>query len=81
MDSSLQFVLDTMGHGDSAEPDIRGGEGGGKTFDKGGQCYCVTRRELLALVRAINRNRYYLYGSMSFKEPEEQIACWVEELE
>lgn len=29
LDSSLQFVLDTMGTGDSAEPDIRGGEGGG----------------------------------------------------
>lgn len=51
--------------------------------------------ELLALVRTIDHNRYYLYGLpftvqtdhsalqglMSFKEPEGQFACWVKDLE
>lgn len=33
-----------------------------KTLNKAGRCYFVTCRELLALVRAINHNRYYLYA-------------------
>lgn len=65
-----------------------------KTFNKAERRYCVTRRELLAIVRAINHFKYYLCGLpftvrtdhsalqwlMSFKEPEGQIARWLEEL-
>ncbi|KAK7884629.1 hypothetical protein WMY93_027752 [Mugilogobius chulae] len=65
-----------------------------KTFNKAERRYCVTRRELLAIVRAIGHFRYYLCGLpftirtdhsalqwlMSFKEPEGQIARWLEEL-
>lgn len=54
----------------------------------------MTRRELLAIVRAISHFKYYLCGLpftiqtdhaalqwlMSFKEPEGQIARWLEEL-
>ncbi|KAL7841639.1 hypothetical protein SRHO_G00253300 [Serrasalmus rhombeus] len=65
-----------------------------RTFNKAEQRYCVTRRELLAVVRAISHFKYYLCGLpftvrtdhaalqwlMSFKEPEGQIARWLEEL-
>ena len=57
--------------------------------------YCVTRRELLALVAAIKHFRYYLTGALfkvrtdhaalqwllSFREPEGQIARWLEYLQ
>ena len=54
--------------------------------------YCTTRRELLAIVRFVWKFRYYLLGRqflirtdhsalrwvMSFKEPSEQMARWLE---
>lgn len=65
-----------------------------RTFNKAERRYRVTRRELLAIVRAISHFKYYLCGMpftvrtdhsalqwlMSFKEPEGQIRCWLEEL-
>lgn len=65
-----------------------------KTLNKAERRYCVARRELLAIARAISHFRYYLCGppftvrtdhsalqwSMSFKEPEGQIARWLKEL-
>lgn len=65
-----------------------------KTFNKAERRYCVTRRELLAIVRTISHFKYYIYGLpfmvrtdnpalqwlMSFREPEGQIARWLEEL-
>ncbi|KAI3361646.1 hypothetical protein L3Q82_002011 [Scortum barcoo] len=67
-----------------------------KTFNKAERRYCVTRRELfaIAIVRAIGHFKYYLCGLpftvrtdhsalqwlMSFKEPEGQIARWLEGL-
>jgi hypothetical protein len=58
------------------------------------QNYCVTRRELLAVVRFTRQFRYYLLGRpfvlrtdhssltwlMNFKEPQGQLARWMEEL-
>ncbi|KAJ8353974.1 hypothetical protein SKAU_G00215410 [Synaphobranchus kaupii] len=66
-----------------------------RTFDKAERRYCVTRRELLAVVLAIRHFKYYLCGLhftvrtehsalqwlMSFKEPEGQVARWIEELQ
>ena len=66
-----------------------------RTFDKAEKRYCVTRRELLAVVAAVRHFRYYLGGLpflvrtdhsalqwlLSFKEPEGQIARWQEELQ
>uniref|UniRef100_A0A3P9L4N5 Gypsy retrotransposon integrase-like protein 1 n=1 Tax=Oryzias latipes TaxID=8090 RepID=A0A3P9L4N5_ORYLA len=66
-----------------------------RTFNKAEQRYCTTRRELLAVVSAIRHFRYYLGGLhftvrtdhaalqwlMSFKEPEGQLARWIEELQ
>lgn len=56
--------------------------------------YCVTRKELLALVFACKHFRHYLYGHkvkvntdhsalkwlMSFKDPQGQVARWIEVL-
>ena len=56
--------------------------------------YCATRREMLALVWAVHHFRPYLYGKefqirtdhnclkwlLSFKEPEGQVARWLEAL-
>ena len=67
-----------------------------RIFNKAEHCYCVTRRELLAAVVSASRHfKYYLGGLhftvrtdhsalqwlMSFKEPEGQLARWIEELQ
>ena len=68
---------------------------GSKLLTKLERRYCVTRRELLALVTFIQQYRPYLisqkftlrtdHGSltwlMNFKEPEGQIARWLERLQ
>ena len=57
--------------------------------------YCVTRRELLAVVLSVRHFKYYLCGLpfvirtdhaalqwlMTFREPEGQVARWLEELQ
>eukprot|EP00731_Ephydatia_muelleri_P008358 Em0004g696a len=45
------------------------------------QRYCVTRRELLAVVEFTQHFRHYLLGRKNFKEPEGQLARWLERLE
>ena len=56
--------------------------------------YCTTRKELLAIVRFTRQFRYYLLGNiftvrtdhssltwlLRFKEPQGQLARWIEEL-
>lgn len=101
-DPNLPFVLDTDASdvGMGAVLSQVGPEGEkvvayfSKTFNRAERRYCVTRRELLAIVRAIRHFKYYLCGLpftirtdhaalqwlMSFKEPEGQIARWLEEL-
>jgi len=57
--------------------------------------YCVTRRELLAMVKSVRHFHKYLYGQkfvlrtdhaalkwlLQFKEPEGQLARWIEQLQ
>ena len=65
-----------------------------KTFSPPQRNYCVTRRELLAVVMAVNHFRPYLYGQ-EFRlrtdhasllwlykrtEPSHQVARWLESL-
>ena len=56
--------------------------------------YCTTRKELLAVIRFTRQFRHYLLGRqflvrtdhsslrwlLNFKEPDRQLACWLEEL-
>ncbi len=65
-----------------------------KSLTKSQRKYCVTRRELLALVTFVQQFRHYLLGRhfvvrtdhsalrwiMSFKEPHDQMARWLEVL-
>ncbi|MCG7874760.1 MAG: ribonuclease H family protein, partial [Candidatus Thiodiazotropha endolucinida] len=65
-----------------------------RTLTKSERAYCVTRKELLALVTFVKHYKHYLYGKkflvrtdhsslkwlMNFKNPEGQIARWIETL-
>ena len=65
-----------------------------RTLSKSERKYCVTRKELLALVYFVKYFRHYLYGRkftartdhaslrwlMNFKNPEGQVARWLEVL-
>ena len=65
-----------------------------KVFSSAERRYCVTRRELLAVVQSIKHFHHYLYGQtfkvrtdhgalrwlLNFKNPEGQIARWLESL-
>lgn len=64
------------------------------TLSKPEKNYCVTRKELLAIVRMVKHFKPYLYGRrfllrtdhgslrwlLNFKEPEGQLARWMESL-
>ena len=65
-----------------------------RTLSKTEQKYCVTRKELLAVITYVKHFRHYLYGRefrvrtdhsslrwlMNFKDPEGQWARWLETL-
>lgn len=66
-----------------------------RTLSKSERRYCVTRKELLAVVFAFKRFRHYLYGHkvfvrtdhsalkwvLNFKDPQGQVARWIEVLD
>lgn len=66
-----------------------------KTLSKPERNYCVTRRELLAVVKSVEHFYKYLYGRrflirtdhaslkwlLNFKNPEGQVARWMEKLQ
>jgi len=102
-DPVLPFVLDTDASSEGVGGVLSqvGPEGErvvayfSRAFNKHEKRYCVTRRELLAVVLSIRHFRYYLCGLeflvrtdhsalqwlMTFKEPEGQVARWLEELQ
>ena len=65
-----------------------------RTLDKPEKNYCVTRREMLAVIFGLRKFKHYLLGRKvrirtdhaslrwvtQFKEPEGQVARWLEEL-
>lgn len=65
-----------------------------KVFTKPERNYCTTRRELLAIIKAITHFHHYLLGRkfiirtdhasltwlLSFKTPDSQVARWLERL-
>lgn len=101
-DPELKFILDT----DASHAGIGAvlsQEQGGKervleyfssTFSGPERNYCVTRKELLAVVRSVKHFHHYLFGRSftlrtdhsslrwltNFKEPEGQLARWIERL-
>ncbi|GBN04797.1 Retrovirus-related Pol polyprotein from transposon 297 [Araneus ventricosus] len=66
-----------------------------KSLGKPERNYCVTRKELLAIVKSIKHFHHYLYGRkfllrtdhaslrwlLNFREPEGQIARWIQRLQ
>ncbi|GBM11574.1 Retrovirus-related Pol polyprotein from transposon 297 [Araneus ventricosus] len=66
-----------------------------KSLGKPERNYCVTRKELLAIVKSIDHFHHYLHGRkfllrtdyaslrwlLNFKEPEGQIARWIQRLQ
>ncbi|GBM62391.1 Transposon Ty3-I Gag-Pol polyprotein [Araneus ventricosus] len=66
-----------------------------KSLGKPERNYCVTRKELLAIVKSLEHFHHYLYGRkfllrtdhaslrwlLNFKEPEGQIARWIQRLQ
>ncbi|GBM78131.1 Retrovirus-related Pol polyprotein from transposon 297 [Araneus ventricosus] len=66
-----------------------------KSLGKPERNYCVTHKELLAIVKSIEHFHHYLYGRkfllrtdhaslrwlLNFKEPEGQIARWIQRLQ
>jgi hypothetical protein len=99
-DMNDPFVLDTDASGfgiGSVLSQVRNGKEHviayySKTLGKAERNYCVTRRELLAIVESIKHFHHYLYGIrflvrtdhaalnwlLRFKNPEGQIARWLE---
>ncbi|CAL9703524.1 unnamed protein product [Knipowitschia caucasica] len=92
---------DASGTGIGAVLSQQGGEGErvvgyySRALSREERNYCVTRRELLAVVMAVHHFRPYLHGNkfllrtdhasltwlLSFKQPEGQVARWLEVLQ
>ena len=66
-----------------------------RTLNKPEKQYCVTRKELLAIIKAVKHFHHYLYVRsfvihtdhsalrwlLNFREPEGQIARWIQKLQ
>ncbi|KRX23801.1 Transposon Ty3-G Gag-Pol polyprotein [Trichinella nelsoni] len=85
------FLLDVNASEDAigavlSQQDERGPPGviayASRSLSRAERSYCATRREMLALVWATRHFRPYLYGRWvrNFREPEGQVARWLEKL-
>ena len=101
-DENVDFILDTdashQGIGAVLSQVHNGSERviayGSRKMSRPERRYCVTRKELLAIVHFVKHFRHYLYGRkflirtdhgslrwlMNFKNPEGQLARWLEVL-
>ena len=101
-DFTKPFILDTNASKDAIDAvlsqEIDGAETviayGSRTLTKTERKYCVTRKELLAVVHFVKHFRHFLYGKtftvrtdhsslrwlMNFKNAEGQLARWLEVL-
>ena len=101
-DENVEFILDTDASLDACGAVLSQIQDGkekviayfSKAFDRAQRNYCVTRRELLAVVLSVKHFKHYLAGKeflvrtdhaslkwlLSFKYPEGQIARWLEYL-
>ena len=99
-DFSRSFILDTdasdLSIGAVLSQNINGEEKvcayASRSLSKSERKYCVTRKELLAVIHFVKHFRHYLYGRkflirtdhsslrwlMQFKDPQNQIARWLE---
>lgn len=97
------FILDTDASNTGIGAVLSQNQGGtervlayySRALSKPEKNYCVTRRELLAVVDSVKHFHKYLYGQefllrtdhaalkwlMQFKEPEGQVARWIERLQ
>ena len=102
-DPEKEFILDTdaSGYGIGAVlSQVQEGKErviayGSKTLSKEERRYCVTRRELLAIVHFVKQYRHYLLGQrflirtdhgalkylLNFKDPQGQMARWLQVLD
>ncbi|GFR27629.1 retrovirus-related Pol polyprotein from transposon 17.6 [Trichonephila clavata] len=102
-DPEKQFILDTDASHESVgavlSQEINGQEHviayWSKCLSKPERNYCVTRKELLAIIKAVENFHSYLYGRkfllrtdhasltwlLNFKNTEGQIARWIQKLE
>lgn len=101
---NANYLLDTDASGESigavlSQRDEQGEEKViaylSKTLNRAERQYCVTRKELLAVVRAVSHFHCYLYGQkfkvrtdhsslqwlLRFRHPEGQLARWIEILQ
>ncbi|GFU49307.1 retrovirus-related Pol polyprotein from transposon 17.6 [Trichonephila clavipes] len=95
------FILDTDASNECRSSIISGNRWPGTSRSLLGKClskpernYCVTRKELLAIVKAIEHFHHYLYGQkfllrtdhasltwlMNFRNTEGQVARWIQRL-
>ena len=98
----MEYILDTDASADALGSVLSQVQDGhervicyySRTFNKPERNYCVTRKELLAIVDSVKHFHQYLYGSkctvrtdhgslawlMRFSNPESQLARWIETL-
>ncbi|MDA8002457.1 MAG: hypothetical protein MPL62_14355, partial [Alphaproteobacteria bacterium] len=103
LDSAATFILDTDASNEGIGAVLSQGIDGeerpvaffSRTLTRPQRNYCVTRRELLAVVKSIKQFHTYLYGQqfvvrtdhsalqwlLNFRHPEGQVAKWLEVLQ